>query len=111
MPLFRDLESDEGVHDRIVVDEVLSELDRLKTADNPWCIYAGLFYPHDPYEVPMEYLEKFPLDSIKLPDSADDLMKDKPAAYRMIRERTFAQMDDDEKRESASVTTMPFAPM
>jgi len=99
MQLFREIDSDEGDHDRVIVDEVLNQLDLLKDKATPWCIYAGLFYPHDPYEVPREYLDRFPLDSIEVPVSIDDEMRDKPIAYRMIKEKVFNQMDINEKRE------------
>ncbi len=56
--LYRTLESvNSSSHDEKVVAESLSVLDNLSKSSNPWCLFAGLIGPHDPYCVPKKYLD------------------------------------------------------
>jgi len=64
--------------------------------DHPFCMYVGPVGPHNPYFVPQEYLDLYPEEEIRLPDSWEDEMFDKPNLYRRTRER-FAQMGKSEQ--------------
>ena len=93
-----------GVHpdkfgDREVPRDAAVALPRLAASGRPWCFYAGTLGPHDPYFVPQEYLDLYPLDSIELPPSFTDQMEDKPALYRRTR-GMFDQLSEREHREA-----------
>jgi arylsulfatase A-like enzyme len=53
----------------------------------PFFMYVGCSGAHSPYIVPKKFLDMYPVDSIRLPDSFNDHMHDKPNMYRRIRER------------------------
>ena len=50
-------------------------------------MYVGPLGPHDPYIVPQRFLDMYPKGTIRLPDSFDDPMLDKPVLYRRTRSR------------------------
>jgi arylsulfatase A-like enzyme len=86
-------------HDNRVRDLAVDALRDLVNQDQPWCLYAGLIGPHDPYTVPREYLDLYSLDDIELPESYSDEMNGKPAVVRRMRNQIFGQLSEDEVRE------------
>lgn len=85
--------------DRRVVDDAIRIIRDRKRGGNPWVQYVGIIGPHDPYFLPKEFLEQYPIDDIKLPDNFADRMADKPALYRRTRDR-FDQLPESEHREA-----------
>lgn len=70
-----------------------------RTHDKPFFLACGLYRPHEPWFVPKQYFEPFPLDSIQLPPGykADDL-DDVPAeGQRIARNRYFAHIQDQKQ--------------
>ena len=67
--------------------------------DKPFFLACGIYRPHEPWFVPKQYFEPFPLESIQLPpgykvDDVDDL----PAAgQRLARNRYFAHIQKHEQ--------------
>ncbi len=55
----------EDYTDRLVVDYVAKQLG--KRFDKPLFLACGIYYPHLPWYLPQEYLDRFPLDEIQLP--------------------------------------------
>ncbi len=47
--------------------------------DRPFFLAVGLHKPHMPWNVPLSYYEKFPLESIELPPHMEDDLKDVPS--------------------------------
>ncbi|NSW53662.1 MAG: sulfatase-like hydrolase/transferase [Anaerolineae bacterium] len=86
-------------HDETVLQETLQALEQLTHQDQPWVLYAGFIGPHDPYVVPQEFLDLYPLEDIELPESYHDTLVDKPAVYRRMRSQIFGQLDEREVRE------------
>jgi arylsulfatase A-like enzyme len=62
--------------------------------DKPFFLACGIYRPHEPWFVPKQYFEPFPLDAIQLPPGykADDLDDVPPAAQRLGRNRYFAHI-------------------
>ncbi|HEY2587344.1 MAG TPA: sulfatase-like hydrolase/transferase [Tepidisphaeraceae bacterium] len=85
--------------DRRVVDDAIRFIRQRKPGGNPWVQYVGIIGPHDPYFLPKEFLDRYKIDDIKLPDNFADRMADKPALYRRTRDR-FDQLPDAEHREA-----------
>lgn len=57
-----------------------------KKHDKPFFLACGFKKPHMPFSVPKKYFDKFPLDSIRLPDvKADDLKDVPPAGIKMAK--------------------------
>lgn len=86
-------------NDRGVVEDAKRAIRKYSKETSPWCVYVGTLGPHDPYFVPQEFLDLYPIDSIELPGSFQDMMEDKPGLYRRTRDQ-FGQLSDDEHREA-----------
>jgi arylsulfatase A-like enzyme len=67
--------------------------------DKPFFLACGLYRPHEPWFVPKQYFEPFPIESIQLPAGykADDL-DDVPAeGQRIARNRYFAHIQEQKQ--------------
>lgn len=87
-------------HDEAVADEAISFLTGAAGAGRPWCVFAGLLGPHDPYEVPPSWLERVPEELVVLPSNYDDALADRPQYYQRLRRQVFDQMDRAEACEA-----------
>lgn len=85
--------------DRKVVDDAIGIIRNRRKGGNPWVQYVGIIGPHDPYFLPKEFLDLYPVERIKLPENFADQMADKPALYRRTRDR-FDQLPESEHREA-----------
>lgn len=85
--------------DAAVVEDAVQRIINKKSNGNPWCHFVGTLGPHDPYFVPQRYLDMYDVDDMKLPDSFDDYMKDKPGLYRKTRNE-FDQLSEREHQEA-----------
>ena len=81
---FKPLTDDSTLPDESIVDYGIKHL---KTKhDKPFFLAVGLHKPHMPWDVPKKYYDLFPLDSIELPPTTKDDLKDVPAGgLRMAR--------------------------
>jgi len=100
MRLYGALEEAGDRHDQDVLRRTLGVLSGMKTASRPWCLYAGLIGPHDPYLVPQRYLDLYRLEDVPLPDSYTDTLADKPRVYQRMRSQVFGQLSEREVREA-----------
>lgn len=99
LPLYRTLAPDEKpVHDEDAVTGALAALDQIKDSDKPWMLYTGLIGPHDPFNVPQEWIDRVPAEAAELPPSYADDLRDKPAIYQRLREQLWGQLSPDEVR-------------
>ena len=48
--------------------------------DKPFFLACGFYRPHLPWYAPREYFDKFPLDSLSMPEVPEDDLEDVPAA-------------------------------
>ncbi len=87
-------------HDEKVVDDGLDLLGQLTASETPWCLFLGCIMPHDPYQVPTRYLDRYRLDDIPLPPSYHDDMAGKPGIVRRIRRDLWNQLSEREVREA-----------
>lgn len=51
-----------------------------KSHDKPFFLACGIIKPHLPWEVPQEFFDMYPLDSIRLPEVQENDLADVPAA-------------------------------
>ena len=70
--------TDEEMIDHINVTRTIEQINRKH--NRPWFIACGLIKPHMAFSVPKKYFDKFPLESIQLPDVPSDDLNDIPAA-------------------------------
>lgn len=64
----------EKTGDHLLVDWALEQLKTKK--ETPLFLAVGLFRPHIPWEVPQEWFEQHPLDSVQLPEHREDDLDD-----------------------------------
>ena len=57
---------DWGMHDGMVTQKAMEELERLKDADNPFFLAVGFMRPHLPFYAPRKYWEMYDRDEIPL---------------------------------------------
>jgi len=53
----------------VLKDDALGFVANTKKRDKPFFMYLAFNAPHDPRQAPQEYLEKYPLENISLPES------------------------------------------
>ncbi len=68
---------DEEMFDVKVVNWTISELE--KSHEKPFFLACGFTKPHLPWYVPQKYFDRYPLDSIILPETLDNDRDDLPA--------------------------------
>ncbi|HUR53586.1 MAG TPA: sulfatase, partial [Gemmataceae bacterium] len=68
---------DADLPDYTIADYGIRQL--AKAHDKPFFLAVGLHKPHMPWNVPKKYYDMFPLDSIELPPTQKDDLKDVPA--------------------------------
>ena len=57
-----------GTHwTQVVADDTLEFFDKVKNDDKPFFMHLAFNAPHDPRQAPKEYVDMYPLDSIKIP--------------------------------------------
>ncbi|WP_321995536.1 sulfatase-like hydrolase/transferase [Draconibacterium orientale] len=54
---------------KIVGDDAIAFLDEAKNDDKPFFMYLAFNAPHDPRQSPKEFIDRYPLDSISLPEA------------------------------------------
>ena len=59
-----------GTHwTQVVADNTLEFFEQVKNDDKPFFMYLAFNAPHDPRQAPKEYVDMYPLDSIKVPEN------------------------------------------
>lgn len=68
-----------------------------RTHDKPFFLACGIYKPHEPWFVPKEYFEPFPLETIQpgLGYKADDLDDVPPAGQKLARNRYFEHIQKE----------------
>ncbi len=75
--------SDEETADFETVSYIAEQLG--KDHDKPFFLAAGIYRPHLPWYVPRKYFDRFPLESIRKPETLDDDVSDLgPVARELI---------------------------
>jgi arylsulfatase A-like enzyme len=75
---FQPLVSEAKLPDEAIVDYGIRHL--AKTHDQPYFLAVGVHKPHMPWNVPKQYYDRFPLESIQLPATQKDDLSDLPPA-------------------------------
>lgn len=57
----------------VIGDNTIQFLDSAKNRENPFFMYIAFNAPHDPRQSPKEYVDKYPLENIALPQSFQEL--------------------------------------
>jgi arylsulfatase A-like enzyme len=64
--------------------------------DKPFFLACGIFRPHEPWNVPRKYYEKFPLDQLTLPKVKKDDMEDLGPGQRQPNPTVIKIVDDEQ---------------
>jgi arylsulfatase A-like enzyme len=98
-----------GVTDAPIENRMLGEvchmadgfLDEVLAGDAPWCCFASVIEPHDPFIAHRDYFEQYDVDSIPIPPNWDDDLSDKPGLYRKSAQ-AFAGLTTRDKQSAAA---------
>jgi len=76
----------------VVADDATGFLDHAAKQDKPFFMYLAFNAPHDPRQSPKEYVDKYPLDKIKVPESfvGEYPYKDDIACGKKLRDEALA---------------------
>jgi choline-sulfatase len=59
-----------GTHwTQVVADNTVEFFEQAKSDDKPFFMYLAFNAPHDPRQAPKEYVDMYPMDSIRVPDN------------------------------------------
>jgi arylsulfatase A-like enzyme len=74
----------------VVADDALGFVDRAKTRDKPFFMYVAFNAPHDPRQSPKEFVDKYPLEKVKLPENflAEYPYKDSIGCGKSLRDES-----------------------
>ena len=67
----------------------------------PWCCFASVPEPHDPYVVSEAFFKQYNVDEMPLPANVNDDLAKRPGLYRKIT-RYWGHMTERQKREAAA---------
>tara|TARA_B110000008_G_C16977196_1_gene566358 strand:- start:4542 stop:6074 length:1533 start_codon:yes stop_codon:yes gene_type:complete len=65
---FKDYKGDKHSSE-VIADAAVSFINQQAAADRPFMMYVAFLAPHDPRQAPQQYLDKYPPESIELPDN------------------------------------------
>ena len=71
------------------------------SGDDPWCCFASVIEPHDPFVCGEEAFSLYSVDDIELQPNVSDDLAGRPGLYRKAA-RIFAHLTDREKKEAAA---------
>ena len=76
----------------VVADDAIDFVNEAKQREEPFFMYVAFNAPHDPRQAPREYLNRYPLDRIKLPDTFQPIYpyKEEMAAGVELRDEQLA---------------------
>lgn len=78
----------EEINDWKFADFAIEQLQKEHT--QPFFITCGIFRPHNPWYVPQEYLDLYPLDEIVIPEILESDLEDvAPKAQRLVQRMSF----------------------
>ena len=67
----------------------------------PWCCFASINEPHDPFVAGQAAFDRYDVDALELAPNVHDDLADRPGLYRKAA-RVWADMDDRQRREAAA---------
>ena len=78
----------------VVGDDAIEFLGKAKKSRNPFFMYIAFNAPHDPRQAPKEYVDKYPLDRIKIPENFLPMYpyKDKIGCSHRLRDENLGPM-------------------
>jgi arylsulfatase A-like enzyme len=53
----------------VVADDAIEYFEHAKSAERPFFMYVAFNAPHDPRQAPQEFLDRYPLEQVKVPES------------------------------------------
>lgn len=83
----------------ITADLALRFLKEVAGGPEPWCCFASVTEPHDPFVAGQAAFDLYDVEGMDLPPNADDGLSGRPGIYRKAA-RVWAGMTDREKQEA-----------
>ncbi len=82
----------------VVADHGIAFIDQAAKSENPFFMYLAFNAPHDPRQSPKEYVDRYPLDRIKVPENfiPEYPQKDAIGCSEKLRDEALAPFPRDE---------------
>jgi hypothetical protein len=82
----------------VLGDDGIDFLGQAAKSDKPFLMYLAFSAPHDPRQSPQEYVDRYPLDRIKMPENFLPLypQREEMGAGRKLRDEKLAPFPRDE---------------
>ena len=96
--------TDVPVEDRMLgvsTELALEFLEEAVEQDDPWCCFASVIEPHDPFITGTEAFAKYSVADLPLCPNIHDALEGQPGLYRKIA-RVWASMTERQKQEAAA---------
>jgi choline-sulfatase len=83
----------------VLGDDGIDFLGQAAESDKPFLMYLAFSAPHDPRQSPQEYVDRYPLDRIKMPENFLPLypQREEMGAGRKLRDEKLAPFPRDER--------------
>ncbi|MFP4381861.1 MAG: sulfatase-like hydrolase/transferase, partial [Candidatus Sumerlaeia bacterium] len=85
----------------LVTQRAIDYLDDVMGGDAPWCCFASVIEPHDPFICGEEAFSLYDVDQIEVSPSLHDEMADRPGIYRKAG-RVWSHLTEAQHREAAA---------
>ncbi|WDE97317.1 sulfatase-like hydrolase/transferase [Lentisphaera profundi] len=59
-------------------------IEKIQSNDDPLLLSVGIYRPHVPWIVPQQYFDKYPLESLQLPEARSDDLDDLPERFKLL---------------------------
>jgi len=97
----------------VLADDSIGFINRAAASDKPFFMYLAFSAPHDPRQSPQEYVDRYPLDRIKIPESmlTEYPHKERIGAGKDLRDEMLAPFPRDQhairvhRQEYYAITT------
>ncbi|GMV83491.1 MAG: arylsulfatase A family protein [Planctomycetota bacterium] len=77
----------------------LEFIERAARESGPWCCFASLTEPHDPFVCGAEAFARYDVDALELPPNVHDDLAGRPGIYRKAA-RVWSDLTDRERKEA-----------
>lgn len=86
--------------DTKIVRAGIDGIRRMSQSSEPWCIMISNSGAHDTYNAPKSFVDLYDIEKIRLPESYEDSLDDKPRVYQRQRYQYWSQLSKEETRQS-----------
>ncbi len=92
-------EDSTATEEYFIYNKAIEFIENHKDSGKPFFTTLSTYAPHDPYAVPQEIYDLYNIDDIKLPESFEDNLENRPNVYKRIRS-VYKDMTEEEYKKT-----------